>query len=291
MSSTDQPSHQEDHTALSHSAPTPMQSGIERKVDFSNDTGEKLVGLYLDVGSDDVVILCHGYMANKDMAQFPALARGLGVAGFDVLRFDHPCAYSGESERRGPFVMGNHDEEVADMVAAVTFVRSTLGKRVLCVVGHSKGGTNVMQYAATVGDVPCIVNLAGRFRVREGTFKRFGEDIFEKLAAAGPKGIVRKETSGFEWTMTLEDFERRSSRPMEEYARTIKEKGNVQLLCLHGRDDKTIPWQESEECANISGAEIAVIDGDHNFRDAASSAQMVEQIVQFCTKNRQFLNA
>jgi hypothetical protein len=33
---------------------------VEQKVYFVNPKGEKLVGLLVDTGSEDVVILCHG---------------------------------------------------------------------------------------------------------------------------------------------------------------------------------------------------------------------------------------
>ena len=49
-------------------------------------------------------------------------------------------------------------------------------------------------------EVPKVINLAGRFRTREGTLARFGADILERLAA-GKGGIPRKEAWG-EWVMT-----------------------------------------------------------------------------------------
>ncbi len=61
--------------------------------------------------------------------------------------------------------------QVADMHAAVQLMRS-MGKRVLCLLGHSKGGINVVLYGARHGDVPKMVNLSGRFRVREGVLQR-----------------------------------------------------------------------------------------------------------------------
>lgn len=51
----------------------------------------------------------------------------------------HKCGVSAcRSERKGPFRMGNHAEEVADYVAAAAALRA-LGRRVACLLGHSKG--------------------------------------------------------------------------------------------------------------------------------------------------------
>jgi alpha-beta hydrolase superfamily lysophospholipase len=143
----------------------------EHRHTFRNDRGENLIGILVDAGSQDTVLVCHGFMANKDMCQFPLIASTLANRGLSSFRFDHPCAWNGESERIGHFLLGNHEEEVDDMKCAVHFLRSQ-GRSVICLMGHSKGGTNALMYAATIGDVPAVINLAGRYRAREGFFQR-----------------------------------------------------------------------------------------------------------------------
>lgn len=150
-----------------------LPNGVtEHKLTFKNPKGELLVGYFVDTGSSKVVLLCHGYMANHTMCNFPALAAALAAVGLSSFRFDHPCAWRGESEIHGPFLMGNHDDEVADMGAAAEFMRKEHGQTVVALLGHSKGGTNVIQYAAEVGDIPKIINLSGRFFVRQGVLQR-----------------------------------------------------------------------------------------------------------------------
>jgi Serine aminopeptidase, S33 len=146
----------------------------EETLTFINPNGERLVGIFVDTGSPNVVILCHGYMANYTFCQFPALASGLAAAGFSSFRFDHPCAYRGQSELKGDYKMGNHDDEVADMAAAAEYLRKEKGATVLALLGHSKGGTNVIKYAAERGDIPNMINLSGRFCVRDGVLQRVG---------------------------------------------------------------------------------------------------------------------
>ena len=300
----------------------------ERRVEFSNAKGEVLVGTLVDTGAAGVALICHGYMANKDMCKFPALAAALAAAGVSSLRFDHACAWRGESQRAGPFLMGNHEDEVQDMQAASSFLRDQ-GRRVLALVGHSKGGTNVLRHAALVGDIPRVVWLAGRFRVRDGTLARvsrhtgvcaapavhfvelpvqneawpagrrasaapptnrlpaclppqFGADILDRLAVE--KSILRCEADGFEWTMTEADFVERATTDTVGYAAAVKAGGRVALLCVHGRGDRTIPFQESEECAAAAGAQLAIVDGDHNWTRPADAAQMIAAVVEFVTK-------
>ncbi len=81
------------------------------------------------------------------MCQFPLLAAELSAAGVSSFRFDHPCAIFSKSERRGPFLMGNHEEEVQDMRDAVDFLQGTLGKRVVCLLGHRCGRCGAWQQA------------------------------------------------------------------------------------------------------------------------------------------------
>ena len=78
------------------------------------------------------------YTSNMSMCKFPLLATQLAAAGVSSFRFDHACAVFSKSERQGPFLMGNHVDEVQDMADAVTFMRSQ-GRRVVCLLGHRCG--------------------------------------------------------------------------------------------------------------------------------------------------------
>lgn len=116
---------------------------------------------------------------------------------------------------------------------------------------------------------------------------QFGEDILDRLSAAKSTpegGILRTEADGFQWLMTESDFLNRANLPMTEYAKTIKDEKKVNLLCLHGRQDTTIPWEESENFAALSGAQLVVIDGDHNYRKPEDARRMIEEVVKFCTE-------
>lgn len=249
-----------------------------RELAFTNSRGESLAGVLVDTGSQDVVLLCHGYVANHTMCQFPLLAAELAAAGLSSFRFDHPCAILSRSERRGPFLMGNHEEEVQDMRDAVDFLQGSLGKRVVCLLGHSKGGTNALMFASRHHDVPKIVNLAGRFKCREGTLQRFGADILERLAAE--KAIPRRESWG-EWVMTEQDFLNRVNLDTEGMARGVPP--SVRMLCLHGTADKTIPWQESEACAAlVPSSQLVLVEGaDHNFTSTEAGREMAQRVVDF----------
>jgi len=266
------------------------QEWNSRTMEFRNSKGEKLVGTLVvqgnsssNVGHPRVVLMCHGYTSNKNSCRFSGIAQGLADAGMGSFRFDHPCAVGGESERIGEFRMGNHGDEVDDIRCAASFLRDE-GYEVVCLLGHSKGGTNVIKYSAEHGDIPRVVNLAGRFQPINGLDKRFGANILEQLKNQGPQ--ERKEPWGT-WTMRYEDFVERAMLPMEDYAKAIRDAGRVELVCIHGREDATISYKESERCAEIVGGDCIVIEGgDHNFTSQQSGRDMIDHVVAFATRAR-----
>lgn len=110
---------------------------------------------------------------------------------------------------------------------------------------------------------------------------QFGDDILERLEEEG--SIPIKTDGGFEWTMTLEDCKGRYDLDMEALARSIPE--TTRVLCMHGTQDKVIPWLESQACASfITNSEFVTIDGekaDHNYTGVDEAKQMIEQVIQF----------
>lgn len=117
---------------------------------------------------------------------------------------------------------------------------------------------------------------------------QFGDSILDQLAAAKntpEKGILRTESDGFQWLMTESDFLGRAHLPMTEYAEIIRREKKVNVLALHGRQDSTIPWKESELFAEMSGARVVVIDGDHNYRKPEDAKAMITEVVGFCRES------
>lgn len=54
-----------DMAAAAAESPAPPPAATERELTFTNPRDERLVGLLVDTGSDDVVILCHGWAAGR----------------------------------------------------------------------------------------------------------------------------------------------------------------------------------------------------------------------------------
>lgn len=227
-----------------------------------------------------------GYTSNRNSCRFSEIALALASAGVSSYRFDHPCAVGGLSERKGPFRMGNHGDEVSDIHAAVEHMREQ-GFDVVCVLGHSKGGCNVIKYGHDHPDAcpPRIINLAGRFCPgKESLEKRFGVGILEKLQNEGP--MTRKEAWGT-WQLTYEDVKERITLPMDDYASAIGANERVTLLCVHGRDDAVIDYAESERCARLASSDVVIVEGGcHNFKGEQPGKAMIETVVRFVVDGR-----
>ena len=80
-----------------------------RKVYFHNNKNQKLCGILYESNKDNMIIICHGVAANKNMNFIPLLSRGLSKNGFSVLRFD----FTGNGEA----VCDNKHFEIEEMEA------------------------------------------------------------------------------------------------------------------------------------------------------------------------------
>lgn len=60
-----------------------------------------------------------------------------------------------------------------------------------------------MLYASKYDDIPLVVNICGRYDLKQGIAKRFKEDIFRKLEAEGKVQAPRKLPDGSKTTFWL----------------------------------------------------------------------------------------
>jgi uncharacterized protein len=238
-----------------------------------NARGERLACL-LDVPSSHaapapapVAVLVHGFRDSKEGHCISTVAAELLARSvFQCVRFD--CSGNGESE--GTFQFSNYRDEAEDLRAVIVHVRTSLKRRVDCIIGHSKGADVVLLYASKYHDVPFVVNLAARYEMGAGVEERFGADTVAQLTAAGSVPVTLKD--GFKFTLSREALDERLGLDMEAAARAIP--AHVQVLTVHGAADKTIPVADGEKFHSvIANSRLCILpDCNHNFRDAAAAA-------------------
>jgi putative redox protein len=155
-----------------------MQS---QRVVFENQAGHTLSGI-LDLPAGRPVayaLFAHCFTCSKNLKAAGGIARALNDTGIAVLRFD----FTGLGQSEGDFSDTNFSSNVDDLLAAVSYLdREHEPPAIL--VGHSLGGTAVLQAAprvdsavavATIGSPSEPAHVAKMFSGSEDTLRERGE--------------------------------------------------------------------------------------------------------------------
>ncbi|KAK2395601.1 alpha/beta-Hydrolases superfamily protein [Trifolium repens] len=150
-------------------------------------------------------------------------------------------------ESEGSFQYGNYWTEVDDLHAVAQHFRES-NRVIRAIVGHSKGGDVVLLYASIYHDIKSVVNLSGRYDLKEGIEERLGKDYLERIKKDSFID-VRTRTGSFDYRVTKESLMDRLSTNMHEACQQIDKECRV--LTIHGSSDKIIPVQSAREFAKI----------------------------------------
>ena len=152
-----------------------------QKVVFENQTGHVLSGI-LDVPAEPTLayaLFAHCFTCSKNLKAAANIARALNDSGIAVLRFD----FTGLGQSEGEFADTNFSSNVADLIAAVEYMGRELQAPSI-LVGHSLGGTAVLQAAASVDSAVAVatigspsepVHVAAMFSGSEEALRERGE--------------------------------------------------------------------------------------------------------------------
>jgi uncharacterized OsmC-like protein/fermentation-respiration switch protein FrsA (DUF1100 family) len=126
----------------------------EKKVTFENDDGHGLSGLMALPATAPAAfaLFAHCFTCSKNLKAAANIARALTDSGIAVLRFD----FTGLGQSEGDFADTNFSSNVSDLLAAARFLEENYRAPDI-LLGHSLGGTAILQAAA---DVPSAVAVA-----------------------------------------------------------------------------------------------------------------------------------
>lgn len=210
-----------------------------KKVMISNPGGEKMVGVLDDTGSQDVIVLCHGFRSSKESTTLTSLASTLVEIGLTPFRFD----FSGNGESEGEFQYGNYWKEVEDLRSVVHHLIAQ-GHRVKAIIGHSKGGNVVLLYASKYSDVTTVVNLSGRFNLQRGVKERLGEKGLQMIEKQGYME-VKDRNGNVEYCVTEKSLKERLNTDMKSAVLSIPKE--CRILTVHGSEDTIVNVEEAKE--------------------------------------------
>jgi hypothetical protein len=70
---------------------------MARRVEFKNNSNNKLVGVHYKGQSKNLIVMCHGYKSSKDNPALESISKSLHKSGYSVLRFD----FTGHGDSEG----------------------------------------------------------------------------------------------------------------------------------------------------------------------------------------------
>lgn len=126
------------------------------RVSFINDDGHALSGL-LDFPTGPArayALFAHCFTCSKNLKAAANISRSLTDAGIAVLRFD----FTGLGESEGDFADSNFSANVSDLLAAARFLEQE-HKAPAILVGHSLGGTAVLEAAADISSAVAVATI------------------------------------------------------------------------------------------------------------------------------------
>ncbi|KAG7598679.1 Serine aminopeptidase S33 [Arabidopsis suecica] len=248
-----------------------ISATTQQKIVIPNSNYEKLVGLLHETGSTEIVVLCHGFRSTKNDLVMKNVAAAIEKEGISAFRFD----FSGNGESEGSFYFGNYNYEADDLHSVIRYF-TNMNRVVPIIIGHSKGGDVVLVYASKYHDIHNVINLSGRYDLKEGIGQRLGEDFLERIKQQGFIDI-KEENSGFR--VTEESLMERLNTDMHEACLKIDKECRV--LTVHGSADEVIPLEDAKEFAKIiPNHKLEIVEGaDHCYTKHQS--QLVTTVMEF----------
>jgi len=129
-------------------------------VTFPNTRGETLAGILNMPASQPLAyaLFAHCFTCSKDIKAAGNIARALNAEGIAVLRFD----FTGLGQSEGEFADTNFSSNVVDLLAAVDYLEKQHEAPTL-LIGHSLGGTAVLQAAPQVPSAVAVATIGSPF--------------------------------------------------------------------------------------------------------------------------------
>lgn len=244
---------------------------IQKTVSFQNDEGQSLSGVLRipnDEGKYACLIICHGFLENKDRDLIVDLANSLSYEEFITLRFDF--LFHGESH--GSLDETTLSQQVDDIKDALAFLETIPQADMdrIGLIGHDLGGN-----ACLLLEDPRVKAIA-TIGVRAHLDKFFQSYLSDyemkewlKRGVVDTAGIRLKDT--FYYDMKKHDM-------LEAVQRK-----SIPLLFFHGTADMRHPFEDARALykhAQQPTLEI-IEEADHTFRFPDHRRYLIESIRNF----------
>ncbi|CAG8583747.1 11802_t:CDS:2 [Funneliformis caledonium] len=221
---------------------------------------------------ENIVIVCHGLLNTRLSETVRTVVERIP---YHALSFD----FQGNGLSEGTTTYGNYEEEVENVRCIVSYVREKLGRKVLCICGHSKGAAVTLLYASKYSDVPLIINISARYDHTQTPPGRFKPEQLEELKTKG--SFVWLKHRKKDYVIRQEDMNASLSLDMSVVKNIDKRK--VRVLTVHGSEDEICPLEGSYTYDLLIGPKpyhnLMVIQGaGHLYKDVNHKTILVDKI-------------
>ncbi len=150
------------------------------KHEFTGAQGAKLAANFERPSSQirATAIFAHCFSCSKDIHAAKRISTRLAAQGIGVLRFD----FTGLGHSEGEFANTNFSSNLDDLKAAVNYLSEKIMPPAL-LIGHSLGGTAVLNMAQSCKSVKAVATIGAPFRA--GHVQNIFKDDIQKITTKG----------------------------------------------------------------------------------------------------------
>ena len=231
-------------------------------VTFPNTRGETLAGILNMPASTPLAyaLFAHCFTCSKDIKAAANIARALNDEGIAVLRFD----FTGLGDSEGAFADTNFSSNVADLLAAVDYLEKQHEAPTL-LVGHSLGGTAILQAAPQVPSAVAVATIGSPFDPAH-VLNLFGdaEDALQE------RGEAEVNLGGRPFVMKRQFVEDLGEQSLQETVGALRKA----LLVMHAPLDNIVKIDNASElfrAAKHPKSFISLDNADHLLSRATDS--------------------
>lgn len=228
-------------------------------------------------GGDHVVLLCHGFMSNRESSTNRRMTRQLLTQGIATLRFD----FFGHGRSDGPFQQLTLTRCLNQAEGMLEWIKRNRYRRI-GLVGSSFGGLVAVHLAAkhpeldAVGLKCPVSNYPPIWRAQlgEGGMKNWKESGI--LSFATPEGKARLEYAFYEDIVTYDSY--RAAQEIQ-----------APTLIVHGDADEYVPFDQSLRLFDTLRTERdfeAIPGADHAFSKPADFEKMIDRLSAWLSERR-----
>lgn len=216
-----------------------------------------------------LVIICHGFTAEKNQDLLKTLANNLEAYGIASIRFD----FNGHGASEGDFEKMTVLNEIEDAKLVYAYARDLPGVTSVSMAGHSQGGVVTSMVAGQLGadKIKCIALMAPAAVLREDALR--GNIFTEHYDAINPPEYVELDHRG---TKRLGRAYIKTAQTLPIYETAERYHGKA--FMIHGTGDIVVPYTYSLRYQKIyPGSKLRLLKNfDHGFtQDIKKTAKIV----------------